>query len=130
MKNKSLFKKRNLTLLYTYFLSKENNEIEKFLIKPNFNSINNDWFEKFKKNKIEIYEKINNNLSNDWTIERIPLIEKSILSISIYELNYLKEEKREAIKLINKVVEFSKKYLDANKFKYIHAILDSILNNY
>ena len=127
MKSKSLFKKSNIVLLYTYFLSKENDKIKKFLVRSK--SLNDDWFEDFKQNKVKVYKKINLNLSDGWTIDRIPLIEKSVLSVSIYELSIsnLKKKKINAIKLINKAVEFSKKYLDFNKFRYVNAVLDSIL---
>lgn len=121
MKEKTIFKKKNISLLYVYFLLGENSKIE------NFSTANNseDWFIEFENRKKNLEKEINFFFKNGWNLEKIPVIEKTIILISGYEIFYLKKNKREAVKLINRVIEFSKNYLDKNNFRYINAILDS-----
>lgn len=122
MKEKTIFKKRNISLLYVYFLSGESNKIGRSFVTNRVE----EWFEDFKEKKLLLEKKISFSLKKGWKLDSIPLIEKTVIIISAYEIIYLKENKYEAFKLINKVVEFSKKHLESEKFRYVNAVLDSI----
>lgn len=60
-------------------------------------------------------------LKKGWTLERLSLMEKAILYVSIYELNdYSKEI------VVNQAVELAKKYCDEDTYKFINGVLASI----
>lgn len=73
-------------------------------------------------------EKINNlieqNLRENWTINRISKINLSLLKIAIYEMLYNKLPYKIAI---NEVVELAKKYSDEQGHSFINGILASIV---
>ena len=64
------------------------------------------------------------NLKENWTIERIPKINISLLKIAIYEMIYTKVPYKVAI---NEVIELSKKYSDEQAKSFINGILASIV---
>ena len=64
---------------------------------------------------------IQKHLKKGWTLERLSLMEKAILYVSIYELNdYSKEI------VVNQAVELAKKYCDEDTYKFINGVLASI----
>ena len=107
--------KRELTfkILYSGQINKEMNdeELQIFLgennlkerdkedIQKTINAINN--------NIEDITEKISKNLKDNWTIDRISKIDKALLILAIYEIQY-KEIPFKVV--INEVVELAKKY--------------------
>lgn len=65
---------------------------------------------------------IQKHLKKGWTLERLSLMEKAILYVSIYELNdYSKEI------VVNQAVELAKKYCDEDTYKFINGVLASLL---
>ena len=74
------------------------------------------------KNQKKISEMANKYLNN-WTIDRLSKVDKSILSLGIYELLYTKTP---SIVAINEAIELSKKYSDEDVTKMINACLDKI----
>lgn len=88
------------------------------------NNFVNDSLTGILKNQKEIEQKANKYMK-DWTIDRISLVDKAILSLGIYELLYTKTPD---IVSINEAVELSKKYSDEKVTKMINAVLDNIKN--
>lgn len=136
MKSLKPFKRSRVLLVYHYFLLEENEiDFEEFInsqleLNKNEDKFLNDinWLKNFKFQKKDILEKINNNLKKDWSISRIPVLEKSILASAIYEIkNSSFNNVKSYFLIINKAIDFSKKYLDFEKFKYINKILDIVL---
>lgn len=62
----------------------------------------------------------------DWKIERLNLVDQSILCIGIYELNYTNTP---SIVAINEAIELSKKYSDEAVTKMINGVLDNIYHS-
>lgn len=62
----------------------------------------------------------------DWTIDRLNVVEKAILSIGIYELMYTKTPN---IVCINEAVELAKKFGEDNSPKMINACLDKLYHS-
>ena len=75
-------------------------------------------------NEEKICSLIIKNLKENWTIERIPKINISLLKIAIYEMIYTKVPYKVAI---NEVIELSKKYSDEQAKSFINGILASIV---
>ncbi len=61
-------------------------------------------------------------LSKDWSIQRISLVDKNILRISLYELLSGKEELSERI-IINEAVELAKKFGGQKSYRFVNGIL-------
>ena len=105
--------KRELTfkILYSNQINKEmnNEEIDIFLEENNIKdkdreNINAD-IAKIKENIKDIEEKISKNLKDNWSIDRISKIDKALLILAIYEIQY-KEIPFKVV--INEVVELAK----------------------
>lgn len=67
-----------------------------------------------------------NKYLNNWTIDRLNLVDQSILSLGIYELKYTKIP---SVVAIDEAIELSKKYSDLDVTKMINGVLDSIYHN-
>lgn len=76
------------------------------------------------KNIKEIDSKIEENLKEDWKIERISKIDLSILRLAIYEITYKEVPFKVAI---NEAVEIAKKYGEDSSKKFVNGILASIV---
>lgn len=88
------------------------------------NNFVNDSIKGILENRKEIENEANKNMKN-WTIDRISLVDKAILSLGIYELLYTDTPD---VVAINEAIELSKKYSDEKVTKMINAVLDSIRN--
>lgn len=66
-------------------------------------------------------------LREDWTIDRIPNVEKAILRLCLAEMLYLGMDYEIAI---NEAVELVKKYGEENSRKYINGILNHAAEDY
>lgn len=75
-------------------------------------------------NEEKICSLIIKNLKENWTIDRIPKINISLLKVAIYEMIYTKVPYKVAI---NEVIELSKKYSDEQAKSFINGILASIV---
>jgi N utilization substance protein B len=64
--------------------------------------------------------------SKNWKIERLSAVDKSILRISIYAMNYLKDIPQ--VVTINEAIELGKIYGGENSGQFINGILDAIKN--
>jgi transcription antitermination protein NusB len=61
-----------------------------------------------------------------WTFDRLNRLEQAILLAAYSEYNYLDEKIDKAV-VINVAVDLAKKFLDANDYKFVNAILDKVL---
>lgn len=128
--NKSSKRELTFKIIYGIQINKEMNdeELESFLdennisenekqnIKKDINNIN--------KNIKVIEEKIANNLKNNWSIDRISKIDKALLILAIYEIQY-KEIPFKVV--INEVVELAKKYGEDSSASFINGVLANVV---
>lgn len=113
--------KRKIFLLYQYYLvgfienSKvsDDEKVTKRLV----------WFEKCLEKESLLSEKIAKKLKVGWEFTRLLPLEKSLLVYASYELLFNQENNNSKM-IIDQVINFSKVYLEENKYKYINKILD------
>lgn len=72
----------------------------------------------------EIIKKIEKNLKEDWTIERINRVDQAILKLAITEMIYLNVPYKV---VTNEAVELAKKYGTDNSSKFVNGILASVI---
>ena len=78
---------------------------------------------------VEHQEEIDNLIvkySNNWSIERISPVDKSILRFSIYSLLYRKDIPYNVV--IDEAIEIAKLYSTKKSYQFINGILDGIQN--
>ena len=75
-------------------------------------------------NQVEIEKMIENNLKENWNLNRISKINLSLIKIAIYEMVYKNIPYKVAI---NEVVELAKRYADDSAPMFINGILASIV---
>jgi transcription antitermination protein NusB len=68
-------------------------------------------------------DKIVADLSKNWSVDRISIINMSILKLALYELTYEKDTPRPVV--INEALELAKKYSDEESAKFVNGILGS-----
>ncbi|MBO4384170.1 MAG: transcription antitermination factor NusB [Clostridia bacterium] len=66
-------------------------------------------------------------LSKDWSVERMPRVDASILRVAVYELLYGKKAPRKVI--VNEAVRIATKYGGDESPKFINGILSSVLDS-
>jgi len=69
-------------------------------------------------------DKVINHSTNNWSLERITNIDRSILRIAIYEILYLKNIPKSVS--INEAVELAKKYGTKSSFSFVNGVLGQI----
>lgn len=74
--------------------------------------------------KETVDEFISNHLEN-WTIQRIASVEKTILRIATYEITYLEDVPTNVS--INEAVELANKYGDEKSGKFVNGVLSKII---
>jgi len=77
-------------------------------------------------NRKEIDTKINQ-YAPEWPIEKLPMVERVILEIGLYEFLYMQDTPRAVV--INEAVEISKIYGDENSNKFINGVLSTANKN-
>lgn len=78
------------------------------------------------KNKNDILEQINKELSEKWEFSRLSKISIAILKLAVYEILYKKLPYKV---VINEAVELAKTYGDDNAPSFVNGILASIVKN-
>ena len=61
---------------------------------------------------------------NDWTFDRLNLLEQAILLSAYTQFKYMKQPKQV---VINVAVELAKKYCDESSYKFVNGVLDNCL---
>lgn len=77
-----------------------------------------------RENSVEINSLIENNLKENWSLNRISKINLSLIKVAIYEMLYKDLPYKVAI---NEVVELAKKYADDSSPVFINGILASVV---
>ncbi len=67
---------------------------------------------------------ISEHLKEQWKIERLPSVSRSVLRCAIYELYH--EPTVPTLVVINEYIEVSKGFLDKKDISFIHSVLDQI----
>jgi N utilization substance protein B len=73
---------------------------------------------------LEEIDRIISETAKNWTIERMAIVDRSILRAATYELLYRADIPRKVI--INEAIEISKKYSTEDSASFINGILDKI----
>lgn len=76
------------------------------------------------KNRQEVDDIIIQHLEN-WTIDRIASVERTVLRIAAYEINFV-DSIPESVS-INEAVELAKKYADEKSGKFVNGVLSKII---
>lgn len=61
---------------------------------------------------------------NDWTFDRLNLLEQAILLSAYTQFKYMKQPKQV---VINVAIELTKKYCDEASYKFVNGVLDNCL---
>lgn len=115
-KSKKRFGEENLEIFF------ESNEIKEETVKEYLKDI----LFGVSKNEEKINELISKNLKENWTLDRIPRINVSLIKLAIYEMLYNKLPYKIAI---NEVIELAKTYSDDQAKSFINGILASIVKD-
>ena len=108
-----------LKVLFEKDLNSDSNAIAQF----NDNLFIESLFKDIEENKSRIDSIITGHLK-DWSIERLPAVDRSILRIALAEILY-----RDEIPLsvsINEAVELAKKFSDEKSAKFINGLLGNL----
>ena len=97
-----------------YDLTQGQNEVDEFLYALTIELI---------ENKDAYIMQINQSLREDWTFDRLSLLEQSILLISYQEL---KQVKTARAVVINEAITLAKEYCDDSSDKLINGVLDRL----
>ncbi|KOS24559.1 antitermination protein NusB [Bacillus anthracis] len=77
----------------------------------------------FVENKEVIDEAIRQNL-NKWNLERISIVDRSILRVAVYEMKYMEEIPHNVT--INEAIEIAKTFGDEESRRFINGVLSNI----
>lgn len=77
----------------------------------------------FVENKEVIDEAIRQNLKK-WKLERISIVDRSILRVAVYEMKYMEEIPRNVT--INEAIEIAKTFGDEESRRFINGVLSNI----
>ena len=69
-------------------------------------------------------DKIITRYATNWELNRMAIIDKNILRLGVYELNYLDDIPSKVA--INEAIELAKRYGDLESSKFINGVLDKI----
>lgn len=72
-------------------------------------------------------DKVINNYTNNWSLERITNIDRNILRMAIYEILHLKNIPKSVS--INEAIELAKKYGTKSSFSFVNGVLGKIDKN-
>lgn len=78
------------------------------------------------KNEEQILKQIEQNLKEDWKLNRISKMDLSILKLAIYEIKYNEIPYKVAI---NEAVELAKKYGEEKSKNFVNGILASVVKD-
>lgn len=78
-------------------------------------------------NNTEELDKIIASYSNEWTLERMPAVDRNIMRLAVCEIVLIKNV--DPVIVIDEAIEIAKKYGNDTSPAYINAILDRILSN-
>ena len=126
MKSRSIIRDEIVKTLYQVYIYKKEKmtyDIDDIIKENSFDiSIKDHILFILKKEKD--YENIANSYLNNWTVDRLSLVDKAIINLAIYEIL---DSQTPDIVAINEAIELSKKYSDDSVRKMINAVLDKVI---
>ncbi len=108
-----------LKILFEKDLNSDSNAIGQFKNNPFIESL----FKDIEENKNRIDSIISGHLK-DWSIERLPAVDRAILRIALAEILYHEEIPLSVS--INEAVEMAKKFSDEKSAKFINGLLGNL----
>lgn len=72
-------------------------------------------------------DKLINNYSENWSIDRMPVIDRNILRFAIYELLYMDDIPPKVT--IDEALDLANRFSTPNSAKFINGILDRLMDN-
>ena len=123
-----LLVKAKITCLWKYYLLNDLDWLTNEDLTTSKQQAKREWLNHYLQKESYIIMKINSKLKTGWEFKQLPSLEKAILAYGTYEIlfNHNLSKFKVAASFINQTVEFSKKYLELDKHKYINKILDLI----
>ena len=132
--NRSAIRENAFKLIYSLEIQKTENLEEQIDLFFESNEIKEEQTKKYIKDIIlginenleEILKDIEQNLKEDWKLNRISKMDLSILKLAIYEIKYNEIPYKVAI---NEAVELAKKYGEDKSKNFVNGILASIVKD-
>lgn len=132
--NRSAIRENAFKLIYSLEIQKSENVEEQIDLFFESNNIEDSQAKKYIKDVIfginenseEILKDIEQNLKEDWKLNRISKMDLSILKLAIYEIKYNEIPYKVAI---NEAVELAKKYGEDKSKNFVNGILASIVKD-
>ena len=132
--NRSAIRENAFKLIYSLEIQKTENLEEQMDLFFESNNIEDEQAKKYIKDVIlginenleEILKDIEQNLKEDWKLNRISKMDLSILKLAIYEIKYNEIPYKVAI---NEAVELAKKYGEDKSKNFVNGILASIVKD-
>lgn len=132
--NRSAIRENAFKLIYSLEIQKTENLEEQIDLFFESNNIEDAQAKKYIKDVIfginenleEILKDIEQNLKEDWKLNRISKMDLSILKLAIYEIKYNEIPYKVAI---NEAVELAKKYGEDKSKNFVNGILASIVKD-
>ena len=125
MKSRSIIRDEIVKTLYQVYIYKKEKmtyDIDDIIKENSFDISIKDYI-LFILKKEKDYENIANSYLNNWTVDRLSLVDKAIINLAIYEIL---DSQTPDIVAINEAIELSKKYSDEKVVGMINGLLDKI----
>lgn len=133
MPNRHLSRIIIMQTLYEWDFKRDNTDIDG-LMKRNIENFIEDCDEDFIKENIDgivknvdKIDKIIQEAAPEWPVDQIAVIDKTILRLAIYELEFKKEIPPKVV--INEAVELAKSYGSENSSKFVNGVLGTLFKN-
>lgn len=81
-------------------------------------------------NNLEFIDNIIRRCSKNWPFEQIPLLEKNILRIAVYEIFFQNKEEVPIKVSINEAIILAKSFITEGSAKFINGVLGSVYEEY
>lgn len=132
--NRSAMRENAFKLVYSLEIQKSENHDEQIDLFFESNEIKEEETKKYisdvvlgiSKHEVEIVKDIEQNLKEEWKLNRISKMDLSILKLAIYEIKYNNIPYKVAI---NEAVELAKKYGEDKSKNFVNGILASIVKD-
>jgi len=121
--------KYKISLLYKYYLLGDLNWLEPIKKQSQTSKQKSriDWFLTCLEKEKYLIAEIEKRLKACWNFYHLRHLEESALVYASYEIFF--NPNTFAPALINQIIEFSKKYLESEKYKYINKVLDLLFKS-
>ena len=129
MRSRSEIREKALQFLYLldYQMDDKDKQLELFLEESPLVADDYKFFSELVEGVLSQSEKLDKEIEPalvDWRFDRLPILDKNILRMGLYELNYM-DDIPPAVS-ISEAVNLAKKYCDDNARSYINAVLGNL----